>query len=188
MKIISIVFDSKYGSNKQIAISISERLSMNQKLKINLIHVKDVNQHWKDLSESDGIIFGCPTFMGGVSAEFKKFMESSSIYFSSQKWKNKFATGYTCSSAASGDKLGTLLQMFLFAAQHGMHWVNLGLGNAGNVYLEDDSENLNRLGCWMGAMLQVKSNTIGGENVPLSDLKTAEYLANRLASVLLGEL
>ncbi len=46
-------------------------------------------------------------------------------------WRNKIAAGFTNSGARSGDKLATLVQIAIFAAQHGMHWDNLDLP-AGN--------------------------------------------------------
>ncbi|MEO1517500.1 MAG: flavodoxin family protein [Bacteroidota bacterium] len=185
MTSISIVYDSKYGSNRQIAEFVYEHLQKQKRVEVHLIRVQEVARHWKVLSQSDGMIFGCPTFLGSVSAEFKKFMESASIYFADQKWKDKLAAGFTCSGAASGDKLGTLLQLFLFAAQHGMTWVNMGLGTAGNVQDEDNPANLNRLGCWMGAMAQVRSNASATDRVPLSDLMTACHLADRMLHLLL---
>ena len=42
-------------------------------------------------------------------------------------WKDKIAAGFTNSGSRSGDKLATLIQLALFAARHGMHWINLGL-------------------------------------------------------------
>lgn len=185
MKIISIVFDSKYGSNKQMAEAVLESLEKYENLKVNLIRVQDVSQHWKDLSDSDGIIFGCPTLFGSISADFKKFIESSSVFFASQKWKNKYAAGFTCSSAASGDKLSSLLQLFLFASQHGMTWISLGLGNSGSIHDENNPANLNRLGCWMGAIAQIKTNASSSDRVPVSDLRTVQHLGSRMADIIM---
>ena len=43
-------------------------------------------------------------------------------------WRDKVAAGFTNSGAKSGDKLHTLTSLAVFAAQHHMHWVSLGLG------------------------------------------------------------
>ena len=186
-KIITVVYDSKYGSNKELAESAYKALHDYDAIQPELINVKDIKSKWKVLSDAEAIIFGCPTFFGNVSAEFKKFMEASSIFFSDQKWKNKLVTGFTCSGAANGDKLSTLLQLFIFASQHGMNWVSMGLGNAGDIFNENDPNNLNRMGCWIGAMAQVKKNATAGNRVGVADHKTVEYLSKRICKLVLGQ-
>ena len=47
-------------------------------------------------------------------------------------WRDKVAAGFTNSGAKSGDKLTALVSLAVFAAQHHMHWVNLGLGAGWN--------------------------------------------------------
>jgi len=74
-------------------------------------------------------------------------------------WKDKIAAGFTNSGSRSGDKLATLIQLALFAAQHGMHWVNLGLPPANHSTAGSEND-LNRLGFWLGAGAQ--SNTDQG--------------------------
>ena len=71
-------------------------------------------------------------------------------------WKDKVAAGFTNSGAHAGDKLATLIQIALFAAQHGMHWVNLALPPANNSTTGSDQD-LNRLGFWLGAGAQSMS-------------------------------
>ena len=53
----------------------------------------------------------------------KEFMEKSSRKWYEQKWKNKITAGFTNSHSLSGDKLNYLMQLVVFAAQHGMIWV-----------------------------------------------------------------
>ena len=95
-------------------------------------------------------------------------------------WKDKIAAGFTNSGSRSGDKLSTLMQMALFAAQHGMHWVNLALP-PGNCSSTGSEEDLNRLGFWLGAAAQ--SNTDQGADLvpPEADLATARHLGERVA-------
>ena len=57
------------------------------------------------LASADGIAFGCPTYMGSVSAKMKAFMEHSSGAWYGAAWKNKVAAGFTNSASWSGDKL-----------------------------------------------------------------------------------
>jgi len=96
-------------------------------------------------------------------------------------WRDKIAAGFTNSGAQAGDKLSTLIQLTLFAAQHGMHWVGLDLPPANNSSSGSDSD-LNRLGFWLGAGAQ--SNTDQGPDLgpPGSDLATAAYLGKRVAT------
>ena len=65
-------------------------------------------------------------------------------------WKDKIAAGFTNSASRSGDKLATLIQFAILAAQHGMHWVSLGLPT-GNNSTHGSEQDLNRLGFWLGA-------------------------------------
>ncbi|MHB0986643.1 MAG: hypothetical protein ACYC05_13770, partial [Sulfuricella sp.] len=99
-------------------------------------------------------------------------------------WKDKIAAGFTNSGSRSGDKLATLIQIALFAAQHGMHWVNLALPPANNSTTGSE-EDLNRLGFWLGADAQ--SNTDQGPDVapPVADLATARHLGRRVAEAAL---
>jgi hypothetical protein len=55
-------------------------------------------------------------------------------------WKDKVAAGFTNSDSRSGDKLATLIQPALFAAQHGMHRINLGLPPANHSTKRSDEE------------------------------------------------
>ena len=82
----------------------------------------------------------------------------------------------------AGDKLATLIQLALFAAQHGMHWVSLDLPPA-NCSTTGSEQDLNRLGYWLGAAAQ--SNTDAGPDraPPEADLATARHLGRRVAQV-----
>jgi len=109
---------------------------------------------WTALDRADAIIFGAPTYMGSPSAVFKAFAEGTSkIFADNMRWKDKIAAGFTNSQTISGDKLNTLVDFVILAAQHGMHWVNLGL-YAGWDSSTGSSEDRNRLGSWLGAMAQ----------------------------------
>ena len=106
-----------------------------------------------DLELADAIIFGAPTYMGSVSGPFKTFTDSTSKSYSTGAWKDKNAAGFTNSASRSGDKLATMTQFAILAAQHGMHWVSLGLP-PGNNSTHGSDQDLNRLGFWLGAAAQ----------------------------------
>jgi multimeric flavodoxin WrbA len=71
----------------------------------------------------------------------------------------------------------------IFANQHGMLWVSLGL-MPGNNNSKGSVDDLNRLGSFCGAMAQ--SNVDQGPEAMLqSDLKTAAHLGRRVAETAL---
>ncbi|WPX96343.1 flavodoxin family protein [Candidatus Bandiella euplotis] len=129
------------------------------------------------LNEADAIIFGSPTYFGSVAAEVKGFMDATVDIWNNKQWNNKVAAGFTHSSALSGDKLATLMTMFVFAAQHGMIWAGLDLRSCEKV--KDYGLELNQPGSWIGLMAQSPKD---GEKKP-SDLETAEYFGTRIAKV-----
>lgn len=182
MLTIVIVYHSGFGHTAKQAQAVVDGASSIAGVRTSLVPVERVEQHWRDLDDADAIVFGSPTYMGGVSAPFKAFMDASSTAWAGQKWKNKVAAGFTNSASQSGDKLNTLIQLAVFAAQHGMHWVNLGL-LPGNNSSTGSVEDLNRLGGFLGAMAQSNSDA-GPDLAPTAaDLKTAAHLGQRVAEV-----
>lgn len=142
--------------------------------------VADAEANMARLAEADAIVFGAPTYMGSASAAFKGFMDASSKVWAEGGWKDKLAAGFTNSASQSGDKLATLQQLSVFAAQHGMVWVSLGLP-PGNNSSRGSLDDLNRLGSFLGAMAQSNADE-GPDRGPTSaDLRTAEHLGRRVA-------
>ena len=88
--------------------------------------------------------------MGNVSAGFQGFAEQTGRRCINGTWRDKVAAGFTNSGGKSGDKLHTLVSLAVFAAQHHMHWVNLGLGAGWNSSAGSEHD-LNRLGFFLGA-------------------------------------
>lgn len=123
------------------------------------------------LDTCEAMIFGCPTFMGGPSAQFKAFADASSDRWEAQRWEGKLCAGFTVGSNASGDQLATLQYLTLLAAQHGMLWVGV------NIPGGHDPDGRNRLGAQLGLVSQST-----GTFVPGIDLVTAKYLGARVAS------
>lgn len=136
---------------------------------------------WDYLNKADAIIFGSPTYMGSISCEFKKFMDMSSKIWFKQAWKDKLAAGFVNSGWASGDKLNTMLQFVIFAAQHGMMWVNPAVipGNLGKK--DPECVDVNRLGSFMGAMALSPFNESAEVAPPECDLITARRLGEKVA-------
>lgn len=180
--LISIIYDSGYGHTAKQAEAVAEGARRVQGAKINLFTVADVIP-WGTLEVSDAIIFGSPTYHGLISARFKQFMEDSSkAAWHELKWRNKIAAGFTNSGAQNGDKLNSLVSMALFAAQHAMIWVGLDI-KAGNCTTTGNTNDLNRLGSWIGAMAQSNGDE-GPDKSPIdSDLRTAAHLGQRVAEI-----
>jgi NAD(P)H dehydrogenase (quinone) len=181
---VAIVYHSGYGHTRRQAEAVCEGVGQVPGTEALLLSIEEAQRRWRDLAAAEAIIFGAPTYVGSVSAAFKGFQEASSHLVMTQglKWKDKIAAGFTNSGSRSGDKLATLIQLALFAAQHGMHWVNLALPPANHSSTGSEQE-LNRLGFWLGAGAQ--SNVDQGPDLapPEADLATARHLGQRVAEV-----
>jgi len=185
---IAIVYHSGYGHTERQAQAVAKGAGAGTGDEVLLIKVEDVERHWDALQRCDAIIFGAPTYMGSASAQFKAFMDATSkvIFNRFQSggtgWQDKLAAGFTNSASRSGDKLATLQQLSIFAAQHGMHWVNLGLPpghNASNT----SEDSLNRHGFFLGAGAQSDADKGPDDGPSAADLLTAEHLGRRVAGV-----
>ncbi|MCJ2143497.1 flavodoxin family protein [Methylobacterium sp. E-066] len=181
---IAIVFHTGYGHTGRQAEAVAEGVRLVDGADALLVPVAEVERSWAVLEAAPAIVFGAPTYVAGASAAFKTFQESTSnlVMAKGYLWKDKIAAGFTNSGAMAGDKLATLIQMALFAAQHGMHWVSLDLPPA-NCSTTGSEQDLNRLGCWLGAAAQ--SNTDEGPDraPPEADLATARHLGRRVAQI-----
>jgi NAD(P)H dehydrogenase (quinone) len=174
-----VIYDSGFGHTAMQARAVTEGALRVPGLHARMLFAEDAASDIEQLAPIQAMVFGCPTYMASASAGFKRFMEASSSIWLDQGWKDKVAGGFTNSGGQSGDKLSTLIQLMLFAAQHGMVWVGLGLPD-GNNSSEGSAENLNRLGAYAGAMAQ--SNVDAGmEGMYPSDLETARLLGERVA-------
>lgn len=177
---IAIVYHSGYGHTARQAEAVARGASAVPNVIALLVKAEDAERHWDDLEKADAIVFGAPTYMGGVSAPFKAFMDASSKVWATQNWKDKLAAGFTNSASQSGDKLSSLVQLAVFAAQHGMVWIGLGL-LPGNNSSTGSVEDINRLGSFLGAMAQSNADQGPEHGPPPADLKTAELLGERVA-------
>ncbi|PKH49921.1 NADPH-dependent FMN reductase [Tenacibaculum sp. Bg11-29] len=183
---IAIIFHSGYGHTKKLAEAVLRGVNQNKFSSYLFYDVKEAQTKWNELALADAIIFGSPTYMGSASAQFKEFMDATSknVFYKGFVWKDKLAAGFTNSASRAGDKLNVLLQFTVFAAQHGMHWINLGLPPANNSTTGSEND-LNRNGYWLGAAAQSDAD-LGPELAPSnSDLKTGEHLGARVTTAAL---
>jgi multimeric flavodoxin WrbA len=110
----------------------------------------------------------------------KQFMDASSKVWFGRGWKDKLAGGFTNSASQSGDKLSTLTQFAVFAAQHGMIWAGTGMLPGNNVSTGSVEDN-NRLGSFLGLMTQANADQGADIAPPEGDRKTAENFGQRIA-------
>ncbi len=179
---VAVVYHSGYGHTAAVAAAVARGAGKVADVEVSLLNSDDAQQKWELLQAADAIIFGAPTYMGSASAQFKAFMDASSKAWFTRDWKDKVAAGFTVSASQSGDKLDTLIQLAVFAAQHGMIWVGNDL-LPGNNHSQGSVNDLNRLGSFLGAMAQANSDQ-GADVAPIqSDLLTAEHLGERVATI-----
>src|SRR5262249_4619832 len=151
---VSIVYYTNTGHTGALAEAVARGAAAVEGVDVKLLRIlpEDVaNGRYqnesliKTLDESDAIIFGAPTFMGSVSAVFKAFMEATFPLWFEQRWKDKIASGFTNSASQSGDKLSSLIQLVVLAAQLSMIWVPVG-DPPGNNWSGGSVNDVNRLG------------------------------------------
>ncbi len=174
---IAIAYHSGFGHTEVIAKAIAEG-AKHGGTTVTLHNVAELTDAlWENLQKADAIIFGSPTYMGSVSAQFKAFMDASSKQWFTQSWKDKLSAGFTNSGGLSGDKLATLQQLSTFAAQHSMVWVSQGIWPSA---YSGDGKGHNRLGSWLGLMAQ-SDNAPAAETPGQEDQSYAKAFGERVA-------
>jgi NAD(P)H dehydrogenase (quinone) len=181
---IAVIYFSGTGHTHLMAESIAIGAQTIPDTKVQLLRITGeqiVNGRWKDeammatLTSADAIVFGSPTYMGGVAAQFKAFVDGTSSAWAQQLWKDKIAGGFTHSGRLSGDKQGTLIYLAINAAQHSMIWVGAGEMSQPN--------GVNRLGFYTGVMGQSVPDFTGTKPVELEtgDRLSCELYGQRIA-------
>jgi len=181
---IAIAYHSGYGHTEKQAEAVAAGAASVPGTVTDLVPLDELTDDlWTRLAAADAIIFGTPTYMGSPSAVFKAFVEESvKVWADDLAWRDKIAAGFTNSKAMSGDKLNSLVDLAVFAAQHGMIWVGLDI-YPGWAASTASIEDLNRLGSWLGAMAQSDGDLSAEKAPPETDLRTAAALGARVATV-----
>jgi len=179
---IAIIYHSGRGHTKRLAEAVFEGCNQVDDTETKLFNVEEVENEWDYLNEADAIIFGSPTYMGMISADFKKFMDKTSKIWLKQSWKDKLAAGFVNSGWPSGDKLNTLEQLMIFACQHSMIWVSTGL-IPGDLSNDPEKQDINRLGSFIGVMSVSPFKEDATTAPPECDLKTGRLLGARVAEI-----
>jgi multimeric flavodoxin WrbA len=179
---LAVVFHSAHGHTAHIAGHVAAGARAVAGTEVQLLEAEHVARDPALLLPFDGLVLGSPTYLGGVSAPFKAFMDATGRMWRHQQLKGKLAAGFTVSSLPSGDKQSTLMAMFVFAMQHGMVWV-------GNPILPEQQsgvpyeEAANRLGSWSGLMAQA-GHASPADAFPPGDVKTARMFGGNIAQAL----
>jgi NAD(P)H dehydrogenase (quinone) len=180
---IVVVYHSGYGHTVKIAEAVARGAAAINGASVELVTAEQAPRRWELLDGADAIIMGAPTYMGSLSAPFKAFMDATShLQYAEKRWEGKIAAGFTNGASRGGDKQNSLVQLMTFAAQHQMHWVNLGM-NYGNNRSYTNEDILNRDSYTLGMAGQADMDQSGDVAPPSSDLRTAEFLGRRVAEV-----
>src|SRR5260370_28026326 len=129
---VAIVYHSGFGHTKLHAEAVQRGAAGVAGVEARLLTTDEAAARLDELDAADAIIFGCPTYMGNISAEMKKFVEVAAKKWFTLSWKDKIAGAFTNSSSFSGDKLNTLVGLMINAMQHGMIYVGTGMLPAAN--------------------------------------------------------
>lgn len=178
---VVIVYHSGFGHTATLADAVAEGARRGG-AQVQLLSVEALGAaDWFAIDAADALIFGTPTYMGNVSAGFQAFAEQTGRRCMEGAWRDKIAAGFTNSGAKSGDKMAALISLSVFAAQHHMHWVSLGLTPGWNS-ASGSEHDLNRLGFWLGAGSQTDVDANPDQLHP-ADVATCEHLGHRVAVV-----
>lgn len=178
MSKVIVVYHSGYGHTQRMAQAVAEGAGA-ELIAIDAEgNVPDTA--WDRLAAADAIIFGCPTYMGNASWQFKKFADASSKVWFARGWSEKIFGGFTNSASLNGDKQVTLQWLQTLASQHGGIWVSLGLPPSSAK--ASTRADLNALGGSVGALAATPVDASAEEMLP-GDLATARAYGERVAKV-----
>ena len=185
---IFTVYHSGFGHTKRQAEAVHAGVAGVEGVDATLLTAAEATERLDDLDDAEAILFGCPTYMGSISAEMKKFLEAAAKKWFELKWKDKVSGVFTNSSSYSGDKVHTLVGLIINAMQHGMIHVGTAMLPAAS---DPDSMNTlegpgpdvhNRVGSFVGAM--ATSGQVDAPKAPPSgDIETARLYGERVATV-----
>ncbi|GJJ22456.1 flavodoxin family protein [Mycolicibacterium mageritense] len=185
MATVAIVAHSRAGNTWRLAEAVGEGARA-MGAHVQLVRIDDdgavEEAGWGTLAAADGIVFGCPTHMGGPSWQFKRFADSTIRAWRSTQWRDKLAGGFTNSTGMSGDKFSTLTYLWTLAMQQGMVWIGSGMKPAIAYDKSASRESLNYIGGYGGAMA---TNPFDDpQAMSRADLATAAAFGERFATFL----
>lgn len=185
MKRLSTVCFSGYGHTARQASAMIEGLKSISEVEVSSMVIDaqgQIEDHaWPLPAASDAIVFGCPTYLGNMPWQFKRFADASSKAWAAPSWRDKFAAGFTHSGSINGDKHSTLNYLFTLSMQHAMLWVGSDLMPANTLAAQRDD--VNYLGAFAGAMAQSPVDAPLESAPGPGDLNTARLFGERVARI-----
>ncbi len=180
---LAVVYHTATGTTRQLAEAVQRgALGAGAAASLHAVVGSDIREGrykndalFAQLDGADAILFGCPTFMGGPSAQMKAFLDATLSRWATRAWAGKLAAGFSVSGTPSGDKLATLTGLVMTAMQLGMVWVGLEQSPL-------NPEGLNRLSFYLGVGAQ-PDYTTNPPGVQAPDLRTGELLGARVARI-----
>lgn len=111
---LAILYHSETGNTEAMAQLVAEGVRSVDGVEVKLMTAEEPDEAW--LEESKAVIFGCPTYWGGISWQMKKFFDTTGAklngklagFFSTMNWPS-----------GGGSEL-TILNMHAAALVYGM--------------------------------------------------------------------
>ncbi|MCP1772716.1 NAD(P)H dehydrogenase (quinone) [Neisseria perflava] len=184
---IAIVYHSGNGHTQRQAEAVKAGAESVAGAEVSFLEVGEAAQQLEFLDTVDAIIFGCPTYMGNVSAGMKAFQEAAVSRWFNRAWQNKIAGAFTNACNLDGDKMTTLIGLFVNAMQQGMIFVGLNQApgyNEENALTRADGPSanaINRLDASIGAMSSSGLRSV--EEMSAGDLESARLYGVRVAEI-----
>ncbi|RUA01094.1 MAG: NADPH-dependent FMN reductase [Deltaproteobacteria bacterium] len=187
---VTVVYHSGFGHTRLQAEAVHRGAAGVDGVTADILTTGEAIEKLDQLDAADAIIFGCPTYMGNISAEMKRFLEEAVKKWFTRSWKDKVAGAFTNSGSFSGDKLNTLFGLVVNAMQHGMIFVGTGMFPSAN---DPDAMNStegpgpdahNRVGSFIGPM-SASFQVDPPASPAKGDIETAEAYGQRVAEITL---
>lgn len=187
MKKLIVLSHSGYGHTQKLAEAVVAGAQLVQGLEVEHLIISQEgtisDEGWEALAGAQGIIFGCPTYMGGPSWQFKRIADASSKPWFANVWKDKLAAGFTNSASINGDKFSTIQYLITLSMQHGMLWVGTGMKASNSLAAERNDPNW--LGGFSGLLGQSPADSSPDQGPLPGDLRTASLFGERVGQTLL---
>lgn len=182
MSKIAIVYFSGYGHTVRQAEAV-QRGAEGAGAEVTMIRIPQDGdlpaETLETIGTADAIVYGSPTYMGGVPWQFKRFADASSKPWFGQLWKDKLAAGFTNSASLNGDKFSTMSYFWTLSQQHGQLWVGPGILPSNK--LASGGGDTNWAGGFGGAYAISPSDSTPEQAPFPGDLETARILGERVA-------
>src|SRR5262249_50882782 len=185
---VAIVYHTTYGHTKLQAEAVLRGAKSVSDVGAQLYTTEEAAARLDEFDTADAIIFGCPTYMGSMSAGMKSFLEVAAKKWFTFSLKNKVAGAFYKSKSFSRDKPKTLVGLVINAMQHGMIFVSLGMMPSANRPEDMNSatgpgpEAHNRVGSFIGPM-SASFQVNPPATPPNGDIETAEAYGRRVAEI-----